>query len=94
MPKKPMKYVFFHWPSFHAFFILCRGFFFVAFTFFSSFLQHNANYVVKETKMKSKKYATPKMESLAVQTENVLADSNEGDWMPLNIVIPDDSSVK
>ena len=61
---------------------------------FSSFLQHNANYVVKETKMKSKKYVAPETAPVMMQTERILEDSNEGDWMPLNIVIPDDSSVK
>ena len=44
--------------------------------------------------MKSKKYVAPETAPVMMQTERILEDSNEGGWMPLNIVIPDDSSVK
>ena len=43
--------------------------------------------------MKNKKYEVPEIVPVAMQTERILEDSNEGGWMPLSIVIPDDSSV-
>ena len=44
--------------------------------------------------MKKQRYEVPEAKELAVQCESILSDSNEGDWMPLNLVIPDNSSVE
>lgn len=44
--------------------------------------------------MKKQRYEAPEAKELAVQCESILSDSNEADWMPLNLVIPGIPSVK
>ena len=51
----------------------------------------------KGTKMENKEnktYESPTAEQIVLQSESVLQSSNEGAWMPLNVTIPDNSSVE
>ena len=43
--------------------------------------------------MKNKTYVSPTAEQIVLLSESILENSNEGEWMPLNNAVPDNSSV-